>query len=140
MSRQFKLLDNTTGKVTGTFNGKTPYQAALKAASRHDSIMLCEHYGNAKYSNKVHVYKGSVQQLSSDKQTPFTLKHGITSRPHVVKMGMMSRPLRQSENQYDPEVMALEDKCSKIFPESGGDCSSPCEIHPSSGNCFYPGA
>ena len=91
-SREFKLL-SAKNEVIGTYAGSCPYQAAMKAASRgHKSIMLREHYGNASYSDKLHVYQGGMRSLSAKEQTSFAQSHGIKYKPHVQKMGTMKRP------------------------------------------------
>jgi len=89
--RKFKLL-NHQGEKIGTFTGATPYQAALKAASRGlKSIMLCEHHGQRQYGNNVHVYQGSLAPIASHEETEFTKKFGIRTKPKAMKVGLMKR-------------------------------------------------
>lgn len=88
--REFKLLSPRSGQVRGTYTGSCPHQAALKAATKgHTSIMLREHYGNANYGPKVHVFQGGVRPLSAAEKTPFSRKMGMTTKSVVKKMGCM---------------------------------------------------
>jgi hypothetical protein len=137
--REFKLL-GAKGEVLGTYTGSCPYQAAMKAATRgHQSIMLCEHYGNAKYACKMHVYEGSLRSLEHSEKTPFAQKHNIKYKPDVTKIGMMRRSLRTSDNDYAQSIKDQEKKCDKIDPEDAAEqCVSPCAVHPTSGLCYYP--
>jgi len=134
--REFKLL-GAQGQVMGTYTGSCPYQAAMKAASReHSSIMLCEHYGNGNYGDKIHVYQGAMRRLENSEKTAFATRHKIKFKPDVVKIGTMKRHVRSmgNENDYDQAIKDQEDKCNEM-PDD--ECTSPCEIH-SNGTCYYP--
>lgn len=95
--REFKLLA-PTGEIIGTYAGSCPYQAAMKAASRgHESIMLCEHFGNCQYADKVHMYRGTLRTLTEAEQTAFAQSHKIKRRPEVTKIGIMNKTKKPTQ-------------------------------------------
>jgi hypothetical protein len=80
--RNFALRDDQ-GNEIGVFAGKSPRQAALKAANRgHKNIRLRE-----KGTKKVHVFTGERVQVKKPKRAPAWMPDKIW-RPKVKKMGV----------------------------------------------------
>ncbi|NPV62427.1 MAG: chromosomal protein MC1 [Methanotrichaceae archaeon] len=80
--RNFALRD-VDGKEIGVFTGKSPRQAALKAATRgFTDIRLRE-----KGTKKVHVFLGTRIQVKSPKSAPEWMPKKIW-KPSVKKIGV----------------------------------------------------
>jgi hypothetical protein len=80
--RNFALRDDQ-GNEIGVFAGKSPRQAALKAANRgHKNIRLRE-----KGTKKVHVFTGERVQVKKPKGAPAWMPDKIW-RPKVKKVGV----------------------------------------------------
>ncbi len=78
--KTFSLL-NIGDDTIKEFHSKTAREAALKAASREESlIILIEEQG-------FHVFKGSKKLLDESKQNDFTKSKNIHYKPQVTKMG-----------------------------------------------------
>jgi len=130
--REFKLL-SAKGDVIGTYTGTCPYQAAMKAATKgHQSIMLREHFGSARYGSKVHMYQGALRQLSTHEMTPFAKKHNIRFKPEVHKVGMLRKGIADDMPEDEAE---LESRCYKT---DASKCAPPCGLTPDN-QCYYPG-
>ena len=79
--RNFALRDEN-GNEIGVFTGKSPRQAALKAANRgHTDIKLRE-----RGTKKVHVFTGERVQVDKPKSAPAWMKDKIW-KPMVKKVG-----------------------------------------------------
>jgi len=79
--RNFALRDEN-GNEIGVFTGKSPRQAALKAANRgHTDIKLRE-----RGTKKVHVFTGERVQVDKPKGAPTWMKDKIW-KPMVKKVG-----------------------------------------------------
>ena len=79
--RNFALRDGN-GNETGVFTGKSPRQAALKAANRgHTDIKLRE-----RGTKKLHVFTGERVQVDKPKGAPAWMKDKIW-KPQVKKVG-----------------------------------------------------
>jgi hypothetical protein len=80
--RNFALRDDQ-GNEIGVFSGKSPRQAALKAANRgHKDIRLRE-----RGTKKVHVFTGGRVQVKKPKGAPAWMPDKIW-RPKVKKVGV----------------------------------------------------
>lgn len=81
--RKFTLLHlNDDG--TTEFHSKTPREAALKAASRDENlIVLIE-------EKKMHIFKGEKRPLKEAELNEFTKSRNITNKPVVSKVGTKS--------------------------------------------------
>jgi hypothetical protein len=80
-TRYFALRDKD-GKETGIFTGKSPRQAALKAANRgHTDIRLRE-----RGTKKVHIFVGERKKVKKPKNAPAWL-HAKIWKPNVTKVG-----------------------------------------------------
>jgi hypothetical protein len=80
--RNFALRD-TDGNEIGVFTGKSPRQAALKAANRgHTDIRLRE-----RGTKKVHIFTGERIQVDKPKGAPEWMPDKIW-KPMVKKVGM----------------------------------------------------
>ena len=81
-TRNFALRDEK-GNEIGVFTGKSPRQAALKAANRgHKDIRLRE-----RGTKKVHIFEGSRLQVKKPKSAPAWMPDKIW-KPKVKKIGM----------------------------------------------------
>ena len=81
-TRNFALRDDK-GNEIGVFTGKSPRQAALKAANRgHKDIRLRE-----RGTKKVHIFEGSRLQVKKPKSAPAWMPDKIW-KPKVKKLGM----------------------------------------------------
>ena len=81
-TRNFALRDEK-GNEIGVFTGKSPRQAALKAANRgHKDIKLRE-----RGTKKVHIFEGSRLQVKKPKSAPAWMPDKIW-KPKVKKLGM----------------------------------------------------
>jgi hypothetical protein len=81
-TRNFALRDDK-GNEIGVFTGKSPRQAALKAANRsHKKIKLRE-----RGTKKVHIFEGSRLQVIKPKSAPAWMPNKIW-KPKVKKLGM----------------------------------------------------
>jgi len=81
-TRNFALRDEK-GNEIGVFTGKSPRQAALKAANRgHKDIRLRE-----RGTKKVHIFEGSRLQVKKPKSAPAWMPDKIW-KPKVKKLGM----------------------------------------------------
>ena len=84
-TRNFALRD-AKGNETSVFTGKSPRQAALKAASRgHKDIRLREHG-----TKKVHVFVGERVQVERPTRAPASMGNKIW-KPDVRKVGTKRR-------------------------------------------------
>jgi len=84
--RNFALRDKE-GKEIGVFSGKSPRQAALKAATRgFTEISLRE-----KGTKRVHIYRGERVQVKKPKGSPTWLPKKIW-KPNVKKVGVENLP------------------------------------------------
>ena len=82
MMRNFALRDKD-GNEIGVFTGKSPRQAALKAANRgHTDIQLRE-----RGTKKVHIFTGERVQMDKPKGAPDWMPDKIW-KPKVKKMGI----------------------------------------------------
>ena len=82
MMRNFALRDKD-GNEIGVFTGKSPRQAALKAANRgHTDIQLRE-----RGTKKVHIFTGERVQMDKPKGAPDWMPDKIW-KPNVKKMGI----------------------------------------------------
>jgi len=80
--RNFALRDKD-GNEIGIFTGKSPRQAALKAANRgHTDIKLRE-----RGTKKVHIFQGERVQVSKPKGAPAWMPDQIW-KPKVKKVGI----------------------------------------------------
>ena len=80
--RYFVLLDDK-GNEIGVFTGRTPRQAALKAANRgHKKIRLRE-----RGTNRVHVYEGWREKVKAPENRPSWMKDEIY-KANVKKIGI----------------------------------------------------
>ena len=81
-TRNFALRDDQ-GNEIGVFTGKSPRQAALKAANRgHTNIKLRE-----RGTKKVHVFTGERVQIKKPKGGPAWMPNKIW-KPNVKKVGV----------------------------------------------------
>ena len=81
-TRNFALRDEK-GNEIGVFTGKSPRQAALKAANRgHKKIKLRE-----RGTKKVHIFTGERLQVNKPKNAPAWMPNKIW-KPKVKKLGM----------------------------------------------------
>ena len=81
-TRNFALRDDK-GNEIGVFTGKSPRQAALKAANRgHKDIRLRE-----RGTKKVHIFTGERLQVKKPKSAPAWMPDKIW-KPKVKKLGM----------------------------------------------------
>jgi hypothetical protein len=79
----FVALRDEKGNEIGVFTGKSPRQAALKAANRgHKDIRLRE-----RGTKKVHIFEGSRLQVNKPKSAPAWMPNKIWT-PKVKKLGM----------------------------------------------------
>lgn len=80
--RNFALRD-TEGNEIGVFSGKSPRQAALKAANRgHTDIRLRE-----RGTKKIHIFEGGRVKVARPKSAPAWMPTKIW-RPKVKKIGI----------------------------------------------------
>jgi len=80
--KHYRLLDAKGARTGHEFSGTSPFQAALKAASRgHKNINLLD--GT---NGKIHSYKGSVRTLKPSEQNETTRERGIHHKPVVEKI------------------------------------------------------
>ncbi len=80
--RNFVLRDKD-GNEAGVFTGRSPRQAALKAANRgYTDIRLRE-----RGTKKVHVFTGDRKQVKKPKSAPAWMSDKIW-KPNVKKVGM----------------------------------------------------
>ncbi len=80
--RNFALRDKE-GNEIGVFTGKSPRQAALKAANRgHSDIRLRE-----RGTKKVHLFEGKRVQVDKPKNAPTWMTDKIW-KPQVKKVGI----------------------------------------------------
>ena len=85
MMRNFALRDKD-GNEIGVFTGKSPRQAALKAANRgYTDIKLREH--GTKKVHKVHIFTGERVQIDKPKGAPAWMPAKIW-KPSVKKVGV----------------------------------------------------
>ena len=82
VSRNFALRDEM-GNEIGVFAGKSPRQAALKAANRgHTDIKLRE-----RGTKKVHIFTGERKQIKKPANAPAWMPAKIL-KPNVKKVGI----------------------------------------------------
>jgi len=90
--RNFALRDST-GNETSVFSGRTPRQAALKAARRLDPADTEQHAEHEKLSlrekgtKKVHIYEGWAWEEESPDDSPDWMPEEITEA-NVSKEGI----------------------------------------------------
>jgi len=82
--RNFALRD-AEGNEIGVFTGKSPRQAALKAANRgHKEIRLREHG-----TKRLHIFRGERARVKKPKRAPEWMPDKIW-KPNVKKIGVES--------------------------------------------------
>jgi hypothetical protein len=82
--RNFALRD-ADGNESSVFTGRSPRQAALKAANRgHTEIRLREHG-----TRKLHIFKGERSRVKKPKRAPKWMPDKIW-KPDVKKIGVES--------------------------------------------------
>lgn len=82
--RNFALRD-ADGNESSVFTGRSPRQAALKAANRgHTEIRLREHG-----TRKLHIFKGERSRVKKPKKAPKWMPDKIW-KPNVKKIGVES--------------------------------------------------
>jgi len=80
--RYFVLLDDK-GNELGVFTGRSPRQAALKAANRgYKNIRLRE-----RGTNKIHIYEGSRVKVKAPENRPSWMPEEVY-KPKVKKLGI----------------------------------------------------
>ena len=78
--KKFTLFDVNTNETTD-FNSNTAREAALKAATRNETmIVLLE-------EDKMHIFEGIKRSLTDEEMNEFTRKKNIHSKPAVRKLG-----------------------------------------------------
>ena len=78
--RKFTLIDFQTNETT-EFNSNTAREAALKAATRNETmIVLLE-------ADKLHIFEGVKRLLKEEEMNEFTKNKNINSKPVVRKLG-----------------------------------------------------
>ena len=100
--RNFALQDKD-GNETGVFTGRSPRQAALKAANRgHTDIKLRE-----RGTKKVHVFAGERVQVDKPKGAPAWMPAKIW-KPKVKKVGIEN--LEKSKSPVEKVVVVKRNR------------------------------
>ena len=86
----FWQIDVDAGTVRYEFSSKTARDAALKAATKEET-MICLVEPNC---GKIHVFEGSKEPLSEKEKSDFTERRNISSKPVVRKL--LYKNLQQS--------------------------------------------
>lgn len=106
--RKWKLTDKFGTPLGPIFNGKSPHQAALKAASKgHETIYLRE-----KKSPTLHWYEGGRRGLTEHEHSEFTKTHKITSKPSATKKGIVK--IKQASFNTKRATSKTKDALEKI--------------------------
>jgi len=78
--KKFTLFDFQTNETTD-FNSNTAREAALKAATRNETMILLLE------DDKMHIFEGVKRLLKEKEMNEFTKKKNINSKPLVRKLG-----------------------------------------------------
>ncbi len=81
--KRYFALRTSKGKELGTYTGRSPRQAAMKAANRGEKHIELRERGTM----KVHVYKGSRKKVNAPANRPDWMPAKIW-RPVVKKVGI----------------------------------------------------
>lgn len=86
--RYYELIDKDGNKHT--FTGRSPRQAALKAASRGNKTIKLRERGrkNLDGTKSLHIFEGSVKTVPKPDKAPAWIKGDTIKKPSVKKIGV----------------------------------------------------
>ena len=93
--KRFWAINVLEGKIAMEVASKTPREAALKVASRDESLICLADSD----TGKLHVFRGERVPLTETEKTDFTRRRNIQVKPVVSKMAYknLSVPLHRAD-------------------------------------------